>query len=175
MAENTLGLVAEVIKTLADAHIKTWLFGGWAEELLEIRPAGLHKDIDLLYPAQDFDLLDNFLQTQTDMSEVLSKRFGHKRAFQWRTVLVEVFLVRSEAAGFATNFFDTYQFAWPQDTFSASAQSFGRQYLTASSAALRHYREQHENVEQAYQQYAAKRNNRLAGTLSEEGSAHGNS
>ena len=129
----------------------------------------------ILYPAQDFDRLDEFLQARADREEVSSKRFGHKRAFLWQGVLVEVFMVRSEAAGFVTDFFDTHQFVWPQDTFLCSSQSFPSQYLPASLAALRLYREQHGNVEQAFQKYAAKRNNRPAGTLLEEDNVHGNS
>ena len=40
----------------------TWVFGGWAEELSGISPPRLHKDVDLLYPAKDFELVDDIVR-----------------------------------------------------------------------------------------------------------------
>ena len=64
-----------------------------------VRPSspGPHRDIDLLYAAQSFARLDEFLRAQSDVQEVTAKRFSHKRAFEWRGLLVEMFLVRSDA------------------------------------------------------------------------------
>ncbi len=78
MAENTLDLLAEVIQMLADAQINTWLFGGWAEELSGLCPPRPHRDIDLLYLAQGFTRLDEFLRTQRGAQEATAKRFLHK-------------------------------------------------------------------------------------------------
>ena len=151
MAENTLDLLAEVVGMLADAQIKTWLFGGWAEELSGLCPPRLHRDIDLLYPARSFARLDEFLRTQSDVQEVTAKRFPHKRAWEWQGVLVEVFLVCPEAERLVTDFFGTFQFAWPQDTFLSAVMMPGGEWSCASAAALRQYRARHGEVEQAYQ------------------------
>ncbi len=132
---------------LADAQVKTWLFGGWAEELSGLCLPRPHKDIDLLYPAQSFDRLDEFLRTQREAQEVTAKRFSHKRAFEWRSVLVEVFLVRSDAGTLVTDFFDEFSFVWPQDTLLSTVTLPPGEWPCASAAALRQYRARHGEVE----------------------------
>lgn len=153
MAENTLDLLAEVVQMLADAQIKTWLFGGWAEELSGLCPPRPHRDIDLLYPAQSCARLDEFLRAQSKAKEVEAKRFAHKRAFEWRGVLVEVFLVRLEDSRLVTDFFSSVQFAWPPDTLLLTVRLPGGEWPCASAAALRQYRARHGEVEQAYTDY----------------------
>ncbi len=157
MAENTIQLLVDVINTLTNAHIKTWLFGGWAEELSGLRPRGPHRDIDLLYPAHSFELLDKFLQTHSDAEEIRLKRFSHKRAFRWHDILVEVFLVRPEPKGLITDFFGIHRFAWPQDTLTHTVLLPCGEYPLASPAALRFYRERHNDVEEAYRHAFAHR------------------
>lgn len=78
MAENTPELLAEVVTMLADVQMKTWLFGGWAEELSGLCSPRPHRDIDLLYAAQSFDRMENFLRMQSSVKEVSAKRFPHK-------------------------------------------------------------------------------------------------
>lgn len=153
MAENTLDLLAEVVTTLAEAQIKTWLFGGWAEELSGLCPPRAHHDIDLLYPAQGFARLDDFLRTQRGAQEVQAKRFMHKRAFEWRGVLVEVFLVRSHGEALETNFFGMFPFIWPQDTLLFTVMLPGGEWPCASPSALRQYRARHDAVELAYKDH----------------------
>jgi hypothetical protein len=145
-----------VVQALAEAQINTWLFGGWAEELLGLRPPGLHRDIDLLYPAQNFETLDEFLRAHGGVEEVRPKGFTHKRAFLWQSVLVEVFLVRSGVEGYVTDFFGTHQFPWPQDTLSHMVILPCGGYPSASPAALRLYRARHDDVEQAYWRHIAQ-------------------
>ncbi len=157
MAENTLSVLAGVVETLEKAGVRTWLFGGWAEDLLGLRPPGPHGDIDLLYPAEDFGLLDEFLRVQAGAEEILAKRFLHKRAFRWQDVRVEVFLVRREAAGLETDFFGLHRLLWPDDTLSQTLRLEGRELAAASPAALRLYRARHGVVEQAYRRYVAQR------------------
>src|SRR5437868_1475354 len=53
MPDNTLLLVEQIVRTLSDADIKTWILGGWAEELRGICSPRSHNDIDLLYPADE--------------------------------------------------------------------------------------------------------------------------
>ena len=158
MAENTLTLLADAVGALAEAEIRTWLFGGWAEELLGVRPPGPHRDIDLLYPAEDFGTLDEFLRAHSDVEEVRAKRFSHKRAFQWQGVLVEVFLVRREGANLVTNFFGTHSFPWPPETLSRMVWLPTGECKAASPTALRLYRERHGEIKQAYQEHAARSN-----------------
>jgi len=156
MAENTIHLLVGVVKALADAQIKTWLFGGWAEELSGLRPPGPHRDIDLLYPAQSFGSLDEFLRAHGDAQEIRPKRFTHKRAFRWHGVLVEVFLVCPETEGHVTDFFGgLHRFLWPQDTLSHMVLLPCGECPSASLTALRLYRERHRDVEQAYRRHMA--------------------
>ena len=150
MPQTSLDLLAEVVQTLADAQVKTWLFGGWAEELSGLCLPRAHHDIDLLYPAQSFERLDGFLRAQSSAKEVEAKRFPHKRAFEWSGVLVEVFLVRPEAERLVTDFFGTFRFVWPQDTLLSSVMLPRGEWRCASAAALRQYRARHGEVEQAY-------------------------
>ena len=156
MAENTLELLTDIITTLAEAQTKTWLFGGWAEELSGLCPPRPHHDIDLLYPAQSFAQLDEFLRTQNGAKEVQAKRFAHKRAFEWQGVLVELFLVRPDGDVLVTDFFGTLPFVWPEDTLSFTVILSGGEWSCASAAALRQYRERHGEVEQAYRLFTAQ-------------------
>ncbi len=79
---NNLEFVFDVIDILNKQKIRTWLFGGWAEELQGIISPKIHKDIDLLYPAHDFDDLDKlFLNKNLEIKEIKAKHFNHKRAF----------------------------------------------------------------------------------------------
>ena len=153
MGENTFELLAEVTKALENAQIKTWLFGGWAEELMGLCPPRQHRDIDLLYPAQSFMRLEEFVRTQSGVEEVEAKRFTHKRAFEWQGVLVEVFLVCANAETLVTNFFGKYSFVWPQDTFSHTTKLPRGEWSCASTAALRLYRARHDEVEQAFEMH----------------------
>ena len=153
MAENSLPLLADVVGALAESGIRTWLFGGWAEELFGVRPPGPHRDIDLLYPAVGFEPLDEFLRVRGDVEEVRAKRFSHKRAFLWQGVVVEVLLVRREGAGLVTDFFGAHRFLWPPDTISRMVRLPSGECGAASPAALRLYRERHGEVEQAYREH----------------------
>ena len=156
MAENTLELLGDALQALADAQIQTWLFGGWAEELSGLRPPGPHRDIDLLYPAQDFGRLDAFLQTQSDAEGIQAKRFTHKRAFEWHGVRVEVFLTHFEAEMHITDFFGTYRFEWPPDTLTHSVRLPCGECPSASPAALCLYRQRHADVETAHRHFLAR-------------------
>jgi hypothetical protein len=78
---NTLDFVCSVMQWFAEAQIVAWLFGGWAEELWHMSPPQPPRDIDLLYPAQNFQQLDRWLSTTSgDLFPIETKRFSHKRA-----------------------------------------------------------------------------------------------
>jgi len=153
MQQNTPELLVAVVRTLEAAQIKTWLFGGWAEELSGLRPPGPHGDIDLLYPAATFAQLDTFLKASESVEEIKAKHFPHKRAFRWHHVLIEVFLLCPDANRYVTHFFGIHRFPWPEDTLSASVPILGERMACASSRALTLYRRQHDVVAEAFDQY----------------------
>jgi len=154
MAENTAHLLSATVRALVEAGIRVWLFGGWAEELSGLRPPGPHQDIDLLYPAQDFDRVDEFIRLCNDAEEIRPKRFVHKRAFRWQGVMVELFLVQQGPGGCVTNFFGIHPWEWPEDAFSYTVPLLGGNTPSASPAALCLYRTRHGDVEHAYRQHA---------------------
>ena len=156
MQQNTPEFLVAVVRALEAAHIKTWLFGGWAEELSGLRPPGPHRDIDLLYPSATFTRLDTFLQTNEGAEEIKAKRFAHKRALRWDGVLVEIFLLCPEAGGYVTHFFGFHRFPWPEDTLLESVPLLGERIASASPSALTLYRQEHGAVAEAYQLYMSR-------------------
>ena len=110
---NTLQFVDYVTNRLKEFRIETIIFGGWAEELartIEPRP---HKDIDLLYIADDFSLVDSFMKANNDIQEILPKHFPHKRAFMCNDVMIELLLLIPTSHGYTTHFWNQYTLAWP--------------------------------------------------------------
>jgi hypothetical protein len=105
---NDLTYVRGVLGLLAAHDLRVWLFGGWAEELHGVTAPRPHKDIDLLYPANDFRQVDGFLSGGT-VDEIVAKRFPHKRAFELDGVMTELFLVQQDAAGRYTSFWDQHR------------------------------------------------------------------
>ncbi len=150
---NTRQFLADTLRELETEGVPVWAFGGWAEELFGLRPPGPHLDIDLLYPAVDFSGLDRFLRTHDNAEEIEEKRFSHKRAYRQQGVLIEVFLLCPDPAGYVTNFFSIHLFKWPVDTLSATVSLLGSSVPVASPTALTLYRERHEAVERAYREY----------------------
>jgi hypothetical protein len=74
---NDLDFVKHVVSRLESAGVRTWLFGGWAAELLGLSVPSPHNDVDLLYPADSFEAVDVFLATG-GVDEIAAKRFPHK-------------------------------------------------------------------------------------------------
>jgi hypothetical protein len=99
LAENDLQFVKNVMKLVSDYGARTWLFGGWAEEILGLAAPRPHADVDLLYPAADFSVIDAFLTDANGVTEIVPKRFSHKRAFERGGVRVEILLVSIGPAG----------------------------------------------------------------------------
>lgn len=134
---SDLGTVREVVTELAAAGFQALVFGGWAEELLGLRPAGLHSDIDLLVIDPDLDRLDGWL-AETD--EVAAKRASHKRALERDGTLVELFLTRRRFDEQVTVFGGVHTFVWPPDLLDHTAAGLA----VASPTALAAYRSSHE-------------------------------
>ena len=114
---NDQTFVMKVTGLLRDARVNVWLFGGWAEELQGLVPARAHRDVDLLHPAGDFDRVDALLRTEPALTEIIAKRFAHKRAFVLDGVMVELVLVRSDANGYYTDLPEGVKHRWPADVF----------------------------------------------------------
>ena len=154
MSINTFDFVCSVMQHFAEEQIRTWLFGGWAEELWQISSPRSHRDIDLLYPAQNFQHLDQWISTaRCELFPIEAKRFSHKRAMLYQQIMIEVFLLESQDGKYVTNFFDgNYQVTWPSDTLT-SLPLQGGQIAIASRQALQFYRHHHSSISLAYQTY----------------------
>lgn len=127
--------VCDVMGRLEAHGITTWLFGGWAEELHGLTAPRDHDDVDLLYPAASFALVDRFLQLG-NVQEIVAKHLPHKRAFTSGEVMTEIILVQPDLT---TTFWHRQRYAWPSDVF-------GHRHGTiraASPAALTGYRAAH--------------------------------
>jgi hypothetical protein len=107
---NGLEVLVSVVDELLDHGFDAAVFGGWAEELLELRPPREHKDIDLLIIDADVAALDRFVASR---GEIELKRFSHKRAYVHNGILIELFLVRTGDNRRTTLFFDTLSYEWP--------------------------------------------------------------
>src|SRR5262245_6369627 len=105
MSANTLPFLLSTIRELADAQLPVWVFGGWAEELWGISEPRKHNDVDLLYPANDFTSLDQWLAATEGVTEIVGKRFSHKRAVTYQWVMIEFLLLESDREGHRSNFF----------------------------------------------------------------------
>ena len=117
--QNSYALLGRVVHMLAQFGMPTWVFGGWAEELRGLRVPGPHKDIDLLYPAEDFALWDDLLEGGV-LAEIPGKHFPHKRAFSYDEVMVEIFLVQHDEVGPYTDFWGENRFRWPADVVTGA-------------------------------------------------------
>ena len=142
---NDSAFLQDVVVMLERAGIVTWVFGGWAEEMRGLRPAGPHKDVDLLYPAPSFDVVDLWLLGEPLAAEITAKHLPHKRAFDWQGVMVELFLVEVAGSKLCTTFWSSEVFDWPADTLSEN----GTHLRTASEAALNVYRAHYAQLRRA--------------------------
>jgi len=138
---NDLKFLKEVQKMLNISGIETWIFGGWAEELLKMIPPRAHNDIDLLYLAEDFNKVDTFLLNNSECTEILPKHFAHKRAFRLNGIMVELFLVNKRGKNYITNFWGNTEYTWPQNTFTENKQK-----RIVSKDALIAFRRDHDSV-----------------------------
>ena len=127
----------EVLAELEANSITTWVFGGWAEELHGLCVSRLHNDVDLLFPAKDFDRLDALILCGT-FDHIELKRSAHKRAVVLTGVMTEIFLVRQDERGAYTSFWGRTRHDWPVDVLDHRG---GRR--VASAAALQGYRATH--------------------------------
>jgi Aminoglycoside-2''-adenylyltransferase len=70
---NDLNFVDDVVTRLQAAGIMTWLFGGWAEELLGLAAPRNHRDLDLLHLAAGFGPVDDFMTADRQIFEIAGR------------------------------------------------------------------------------------------------------
>jgi hypothetical protein len=128
---NDLAFVLRVVDLLASHGLRTWVFGGWAEELRGFRAPSAHADVDLLYPAPDFARLETL-----ELDWIAAKRFRHKRAFVLDGVMVELVLVARDEHGWHTG-----AHRWPANVFASAGR-----LPVASTDALSAYRASHRRA-----------------------------
>jgi hypothetical protein len=138
-ARNGLDFVRGVLALLARHQAHCWLFGGWAEELRGDAPPREHRDVDLLYPAADFELVDELIR-ERGLREIEAKRLVHKRALILGGIVVEIVLVQRDADGYFTEF-GAQRHGWPKDVLSRVGG-----IPVASEAALAGYRASFEEL-----------------------------
>jgi hypothetical protein len=141
---NDLGGVLRVMSGLAADGIRSWMFGGWAEELRGLSPVREHRDVDLLYQGSDFGPVDEVIERRR-VHEIPAKRLAHKRALVVNGVMIELFLVRTDHDGTPYTFFwDRLRYDWPSDTFG-----FVDCIAVASASALQRYRADYGSIRAA--------------------------
>lgn len=132
---NDLDFVLETVDLLWERGVRAWIFGGWGEELRGLIPPTQHADLDLLYPARDWQRVD-----ELELDWIASKRFPWKRAFRHKGIAVELFLVERDARGWHTQL-KRRRHDWPDNVFSTNGR-----LPVASTAALAGYRAKHLRV-----------------------------
>jgi len=158
---NDRTFLSDILESCHDRNIGVWIFGGWAEELLGLSGPRTHNDVDLLYPAPDFTVLDGAIHEACDWREIVSKRFPHKRAITVQGIMVEFFLVQRDGDNAFTDFFGRFRLDWPKDTFGYLTSLSGSPVSIASEAALAKYRRESDFVRAAYHEYIAEHDNAL--------------
>lgn len=141
---NTLETLTDILSILAARGVRCDIFGGWAEEILKLRSPWKHSDIDLLYRAEDFLLLDAAVaDLQGIVSGVPQKRFHHKRAFIFRQTLCEAVLINDDGLKPVTNYWGDAAFYWEKPLLHPEAVSLcdGR-FTVVSAQNLRKHRDE---------------------------------
>ena len=126
---NDLAFVRRAVSLLASKGVATWVSGGWGEELRGLIHPREHVDLDLLYPSETWDAVDELL-----LDWIEAKRFAWKRAFVLEGVAVELFLVQRDERGWYTQL-KRRRHDWPDNVFADT-----RRLPVASTAALAKYR-----------------------------------
>ncbi|TDO59971.1 hypothetical protein EV651_108319 [Kribbella sp. VKM Ac-2571] len=77
----------------------------------------------------------------------MAKRFPHKRAFEIDGIMVELFLVQTDATGPFTDFWGVARHDWPADVFDVEADGL----RVASAMAVTGYRAGWEDLQSKLQ------------------------
>jgi hypothetical protein len=147
---NDLAFVHETLRLLRGRGVAAWIFGGWAEELLRLRPPRPHNDVDLLVRAPIGGV------RLEGLGEIRAKRFGHKRAFLLGGIMIELFLVETDISGLFTRFW-TYRHDWPDDALADCSE-----LPVVSRTAVIGYRRRHHLVDRARPSLAGRAGHSLS-------------
>ncbi len=126
---NDLPFVERAQSMLRGRGIETWVFGGWGEELRGLIFPRPHADLDLLYPAESWDDVDDLT-----LDWVRGKRRPWKRGFVLEGTVVELFLVQHDEHGWYTALARRVH-RWPDNVLASNGP-----LRVASTAALASYR-----------------------------------
>ncbi len=77
-----------------------------------------------------------------DLHEIAEKHFFHKRAFIYKGVMVELFLLQKDEEGYYTNFWGKNKYYWPENTLITTMNGF----KLANKEALENYRKNYERL-----------------------------
>ncbi len=124
-----LAFVLSAVDVLSSHGVRTWVCGGWGEELRGLRPPGEHADLDLLYPAPGWSRVD-----ELELDWIEAKRLPWLRAFVLDDNVVELLLVERDRGGWYTRL-GGRRHDFPADVFSTNGR-----IAVASAAALAGFR-----------------------------------
>ena len=120
---NDLEFVLRAVDRLRSEGIRTWVCGSWGEELRGLIPPGPHADLDLLYPARDWQRVDALGWVDDD-------GVSWKRTFSLEATLVELYLVERDEHGWFTRH-GRSRHDWADDVFATNGR-----IAVASTTAL---------------------------------------
>ena len=145
---NELAELAEVLTLLEAAGAPCLVFGGWAEELLELRAPGPHRDIDLVHLNHSLATIDMGIERRRLPEEIRAKRFPHKRAFAWRGLCCEILLIQKWRVRPVSWFWGDIPLFWQAPiTHSSAVIRAGHRFKVVSAANLRLYRARHRDLQ----------------------------
>ena len=146
--KNNIEFVSDVVRLLESQQIKAYLFGGWAEEVHKLVKPREHSDVDLMIIDTNFSKIDVFLSKNNEIEEVIGKRFSHKRAFEYKGMLCEIFLAQEDQSGYFSHFFDTMNLYWPKHFVQDEKIEYnGYSFSLATTETLQHYRRNNHIIE----------------------------
>jgi hypothetical protein len=113
---NDLEFVLRAVDLLASRGVKTWVSGTWAEELHGLIPPQPHASLELLYPARDWQRVD-----ELPLDWLTAERHRWKRGFSLEGTSVELCLVERGERGWYTRRGRRLH-EWPDDVFAGNGR-----------------------------------------------------
>jgi hypothetical protein len=127
--------VLRAVDLLAAHGVRTWVCGGWGEELRGLEPPREHTSLELLYPGPGWARVD-----ELELEWIEQRNLPWRRAFTLDGTTVELLLVEREAGGWFTRVAGL-RHDWPPDVFATSGR-----IAVASAAALVGYRDSYRRA-----------------------------
>ena len=126
---NDLAFVERADGLLAQDGVETWVFGGWGEELRGLIRPREHADLDLLYPAESWDDVDELRVRLARRQAIRVEARLRARGDDGRAVPRAA---RRAAAG--TRSSRAARHDWPENVLSSNGQLRGRERPRRSRA-----------------------------------------